>query len=517
LALFICYYRKQSEGGYPLSARQYNSNIPKQGTTMPRIVKNIPIMDLISYLIESVDSPTHVGMLQIYKPAKGSSTKAVQRILNGYRSSEVAPPFNYYPVFPRFGMPKWAEAETFEADYHIRHIAVPSPGNDRQLIDVAMDLHAGILDRSRPGWIAYVIEGLEDNCFAVYWKVHHAYIDGASALMRMEAAMSKTPGDLAVRPMWSPLFEQPPAAQELNLSELLRKTGKDMGAQAKAMADISRAVGRAVKQARGLSERQAPVPFSAPQSLFNKPVFATRKLGVGSLPLQQFKDIAKHEAVSINEVALTLVGAALERYSQKHGEQQEKPLLAACPMSVRSKGDTSASTQIASITVKLGDPDINIHQRLKQIHESSRDAKEDARDMSKEALINYLILLGGAATIFSNTPLGDYIPPLTSVNVSNVAGPNCRYYHSGAEMVRSYSLSTLAGGTAINITFGSFNGKMDFAVITDAKAIPGAQDIADFMLEAMDELQTATVGTKKAVTKKKAAGVRKRRSAKTSA
>ena len=482
---------------------------------MPRIVKNIPIMDLMSYLIESVDSPIHVGMLQIYKPVKGSSAKAVQRILEGYRSSEVGPPFNYYPVFPRFGMPKWAQAETFEADYHIRHTAVPSPGNDRQLIDVVMDLHAGIMDRSRPGWIAYVIEGLEDNCFAIYWKVHHAYIDGASAVMRMEAAMSKTSDDLAVTPMWAPLFEEPPVSPEPSLSDLLRKTGKNMGAQAKAMSDISRALARSVKQARGLSERQAPVPFTAPQSLYNKPVFATRKLGVGSMPLDQFKAIAKHEAVSINEVALTLVGAALERYSQNQGEQQEKPLLAACPMAVRTEGDTSASTQIASIAVKLGDPGTNIHQRLRQVHESSKDAKEDARDMSKEALMNYLVLLGGAATLFAKTPLGDYIPPLTTVNVSNVAGPNCRYYHSGAEMVRSYPLSTLAGGTAINITFTSFNGRMDFAAITDAKAIPGAQDIADFMLEAMTELTAATVGTKKTVAKKKVASARKRSSAKT--
>ena len=134
--------------------------------------------------------------------------------------------------------------------------------------------------------------------------------------------------------------------------------------------------------------------------------------------------------------------------------------------------------------------------------------------MSKEALMNYLVLLGGAATIFSKSPLGDYIPPLTSVNVSNVAGPNCRYYHGGAELVRSYPLSTLAGGTAINITFASLNGRMDFAVISDAKAIPGAQEIADFTLEAMDELQAATVGVSKTRAKKKVTAAKKRSAAK---
>ena len=152
---------------------------------------------------------------------------------------------------------------------------------------------------------------------------------------------------------------------------------------------------------------------------------------------------------------------------------------------------------------------MDIHQRLRQVHDSSKDAKEDAREMSKEALMNYLVLLGGAATLFAKSPFRDYIPPLSSVNVSNVAGPNCRYFHGGAEMIRNYPLSTLAGGTAINITFTSFSGRMDFAVISDAKAIPGAQEIADFMLEAMDELEGVTVGAVKTVKKKKA---RKRRS-----
>lgn len=182
-------------------------------------------------------------------------------------------------------------------------------------------------------------------------------------------------------------------------------------------------------------------------------------------------------------------------------------------MAIRSEGDTDASTQITSISVKLGDSGVDIHQRLRQVHESSKDAKDDARDMSREALMNYLVLLGGAATILSKSPLRDYVPPLTSVNVSNVAGPGCRYYHGGAEMVRSYPLSTLAGGTAINITFTSFSGRMDFAVISDARAIPGAQDIADFMLDAMDELEAATVGVSTTNSKKKPTAARKRRSA----
>ncbi|MFK8050622.1 MAG: wax ester/triacylglycerol synthase family O-acyltransferase [Halioglobus sp.] len=478
---------------------------------MPRIVKNIPIMDLMSYLLESVDSPTHVGFLQVFKPAKGSASEVVQRVLKAYRSKPVGPPFNYYPVFSRFSMPKWALAEDFDTAYHIRHAAVPSPGSDRQVIDMVMDLHAGMMDRSRPGWIAYVIEGLEDNCFAVYWKVHHAYIDGASAILRLNASMSKTEDDLEVIPLWGPLFEPSKPKKELTLSDILIEAGQGIGTQAKVMREIAQSLTRSIKQARGQLERESPLPFSAPKTLFNKPVHATRNLGVGATDVDRFIQIAKKQKVSVNEVALTIVGTALDRYRETLSEPTDGQLVAACPMAVRKEGDTDASTQIAAIQVKLGDSSMSIRQRLDQVAASSRDAKEEASQMSREALMGYLVLLGGAATVASKSALSDYIPAISSVNVSNVAGPRHRCFLSGAEMVRSYPLSTLAGGSAINITLASLSGQMNFAVIADAKAVPDAQEIADFMLEALDELEMASNMKKKPPKIKRKSGGKKSR------
>lgn len=478
---------------------------------MPRIVKNIPIMDLMAYLLESVDSPTHVGFLQVFKPADGNASDIVQRVLKAYRTKPVGPPFNYYPVFSRFSMPKWAEAEEFDTAYHIRHAAVPQPGRDRQLIDMVMDLHAGMMDRSRPGWIAYVIEGLENDCFAVYWKVHHAYIDGASAIMRLNASMSKTSDDLDVIPLWGPLFEPSNPKKELTLSDLLAEAGQGIGTQAKVMREIAQSLTRSIKQARGQLERESPLPFSAPKSLYNKPVYATRNLGVGATSVDRFIQIAKQQKVSVNEVALTIVGAALDRYGASNSQKTDRQLVAACPMAVRKEGDTDASTQIAAIQVKLGDSSMSIRQRLDQVAASSRDAKAEAAQMSREALMGYLVLLGGAATMVSKTALGDYIPPISSVNVSNVAGPRHRCYLSGAEMVRSYPLSTLAGGSAINITLASLCGEMSFAVIADAKAVPNAQEIADYMLEALDELEVASHMKKQAPKIKKKVARKKSR------
>ncbi len=440
------------------------------------IVKDIPLMDLMSFLIETPDTPTHVGGLQIFQPVNGSRAEIIERILTGFRHAEVGPPFNYHPEFPTLGWPKWATTDEFDVDYHIRHAALPGPGTDQQLIERVMDLHAGIMDRSRPGWIAYVIEGLENDRFAVYWKVHHAYIDGTSAIMRLEEFMTSSPDDLEVRPIWGPLNEDVmPEQGSAHPNTLFKGTAK----QVIALRDVSLALGRNLLQAGGLYKRESPLPFSAPHTLFNQPVHATRHLGVASVDLKRFKTVARSQAVSINEVALALVGEALERYTRRYDVLPEKPLVATCPLSVREPGDNDASTQIAAISVKLGEPGSELLDRLQQIHESSKDAKAEARRMSRDALMDYLILIGGTADVLSKTPLGSSLPALTSVNVSNVVGPRRRCFLAGAELVRSYPVSTLAGGTAINITFNSFSGRMDYAVVTDAKAVPGAQEITD--------------------------------------
>ncbi len=456
---------------------------------MTKIVKNIPLLDLAAFLLESVESPKHVGALQIFEPVNGTSTEIVARVLHDFRASAVAPPFNYVPVFPTFGAPKWAECDDYDSHYHVRQAALPKPGTLTQLIELVTDLHAGIMDRSRPGYIAYIIEGLADDCFAVYWKLHHAYIDGASAIMRFDAAMPTNAEQLSAVPIWAPLMESPPQHASRPRPPSMKGLGQGFKVQAQATGEVLRELSKATLRARGLApKRRAPLPFSAPKTLFNRPVHAQRRLGVGSLQLAAFKMIAKTHSVTVNEVLLTLVGAALERYAQGQGKSISKALVATCPLALRREGDNSASTQIGAISINLGEPGATLNERLMQVHASSLDAKEDASAMSREALMKYLLLVGGLAELVDRSPLAERASPLTNVNVSNVAASADTYHLSGARMVRNYPVSTLAGGTAINITFASMAGRMDYAIITDAKAIPQPQDIADYIAAACKAL-----------------------------
>jgi diacylglycerol O-acyltransferase len=158
-------------------------------------------------------------------------------------------------------------------------------------------------------------------------------------------------------------------------------------------------------------------------------------------------------------------------------------------MSIRAAGDTSASTQIAAISVLLGTPGSDIRTRLAEVHASAAAAKTEARTVSRDGLVAWLALLGGTADLLGKSPLAAWLPPATNVNVSNVAGPEFPCYLGGAEMLASYPVSTLAGGTAINITFASACGRMDYAAITDAGAIPDPERITAFIAGALERLE----------------------------
>ncbi len=452
---------------------------------MPRIVKNIPIMDLASFLMETPDTPVSVGTVQILKPVNGSRDEVIARILKGYRESEVDAPFNYVPVFPKLGLPKWAECDHIDVDYHIRELRLEAPGTDEQLIQTVMNLHEPLLDRTKPGWIVYLINGLTHNRFAIYWKVQHAYIDGASAIMRMEAVISRNANELKARPIWARLFPQKEKRRQ-GLFNIDLDAATD---QFKGMLDVGAALRRSLLQARGKLKRDMPLPFSAPETLFNRPVHAKRRLGIGSILLARVKTIARQESVSVNEVLLTVVGHALENYQKEHGETNTKPLVAVCPMAIRDPGDTEAATKIAGISVSLGTPGNSIAQRLKEVHASSRDAKDDAAKMSNEALMQYMLVAAGIGGVLQKLPTGKFSPLMTNVNVSNVAGLPYRCYIAGAEIIHTYPVSTLAGGTAINITFGSESNRIDFAVIADIEAIPQPQSIANAIIDALALLE----------------------------
>jgi WS/DGAT/MGAT family acyltransferase len=466
--------------------------------------KIIPPLDLMFFLTESPQSPKHVGAVQIFQLPAGAPSNYLLDLVATFREAPVVAPFNYYPHFPRLGLPQWREVQDMEMSYHVRHSALPGPGTEDQLMEVVQRLHAGLLDRRRPCWICQVIEGLEGNRFAIYSKIHHAYIDGMSGVKRMYGSLSSSPTDTRVIPSWS--FEPDQTRDHRRTGRPQRagnNTAQQLVNQAKGMAQAYGFLADMGLQWLKLRDGKAAIPFSAGRTRMNRTVeWETRSTAVCSFELDDIKAIGHKQGCTVNEVVLAIIGAALNDYLAEHHEKPGEPLVALCPVSLRSQEDHSAKTQVAAVNVRLGEPDAALAQRLEQVVESSRAAKDAVSGLSSEALMDYGVVIFALWELLSRTRLDQFVTPSYNVLVSNVPGPgNDTMYLCGSKMLASYPISTLLPGVNLNATVVSHGNSLDFGLLGDKHILPDLDLVAQRMLHHFETLRGEVLGSKPAAAK----------------
>lgn len=474
--------------------------------------KMIPPLDLMFFLTESPESPKHVGAVQVFEMPARAPASFLRELVEEFKRAPVSPPFNYHPIFPRVGLPRWEVDSDMEMDYHVRHSALPKPGDNGQLMQVVQRLHSSMMDRKRPGWICQVIEGLEGNRFAIYSKIHHAYIDGMSGVKRMYGSLSTSPTDDTVVPTWS---YQAEATKTKNKSRRANPVDT-LGNQVKGLAGAYEFLSKMGLQWLKLRDSNAQIPFSAKRTRLNRPIeWDTRSTAVCTLPLDRVKAVGKARTCTVNEVVLAVIGAALEDYLEVQHERPTAPLVALCPMSVRAAGDDTASTQVSAVHVRLGEPGADILQRLRHVVESSHASKDEVEGLSAEAMIDYGVMIFGLWELMSRTGIEKFIAPSYNVLVSNVPGPGEEnLYLRGARMVASYPISTLLPGVNLNATVLSHGNSLDFGLLGDKHALPDLEIVVQRMAVRFEELHTLVFGksrkakrstlTKKTPRKKKA-------------
>jgi diacylglycerol O-acyltransferase len=474
--------------------------------------KKIPPLDLMFFLLETPGSPKHVGAVQIFqKPANAPATY-MRDLVRSFKEAPVVEPFNCRPHFPAVGLPEWQEDTQLDIDYHVRHSALPAPGSEEQLFDVLQRLHCGLLNRDRPCWIAQIIEGLEGDRFAIYSKIHHAYIDGMSGVKRMYGTLSHSPDQVDIVPTWSYVAEKPQREAQPTASQAgIGKAGKALLAQLQAAREISAAVSKMGLEFLNLGPGGAQKFFHAPRTRMNERVeYDTRAIATCSLPLDRTRLMGEKTGAKVNDIVLTVIDAALHEYLEEKGENTRTPLVALCPMSLREEGDSSASTQATALHIRLGDPVSPIRERLQQVVDSSRAIKEEAREMSREALIDFALLMTGVLELADRTGLGRMLSPSYNVLVSNVPGPReDELYLRGSRQLSSYPISAFLPGGNLNVTVLSHGNRLDFGLVADKQALPDITFVARAMERCFAELETEVLGQPRAVPKTRA--VRKRK------
>ena len=458
----------------------------------------IPMLDLMFFLTETVDNPRHVGSVLIFRrPARGGG-QTVREIVEAYRRTRPRPPFNRIPVFRKAGMPVWQEVENVDTSHHVLHLALPAPGSNEQLHQLIADLHAPMLERHRPGWKVYVIEGLAGDRFAIYHKCHHALVDGESGMRVLRQSLSESPRDRHIRTTVGLEHVPRPRPTPQGLQDMLEREARRL---ARRTLSVGRGSLRAIEQVigglRGYTPRQARA-FTAPKTPMNEPIYNARSISHVALPLARVKSVARAWDATLNDVALCVLDAGINRYLRAMGRAPDHPVVALCPVSLHDPDSKDVTTNVSAIFPQLGPVAAPIDRRLRAIMANTRAAKDELKGLGKDVAYAYAVVafaLSESLAIASPEALG-LLP--ANVLISNVRGPGRPLYLNGARLEALFPVSTLIVGVGLNVTFMSYAGQVILGFTANGSALPEVESLARYAEEAFAALERATPARRKA-------------------
>jgi len=464
-------------------------------------VDRIDLLDSGFLYLESRDAPMHVAGLNLFEfPARVHERKFMARLGDSYRSTaELRKPFAHRvtrSALGRFGPLYWEQDPDLDLDYHVRHSALPKPGRYRELFSLVSRLHSTLLDRSRPLWEVHLIEGLRNRQFAVYTKMHHATVDGVAGVRLTEGTCSPDPdADIDLSPLSIEAHENLKAhhghARDTDLvpSEF----------ELKAMTEFFKAQFETSAHFLGVIKSYAAtwigfggglaVPWRhVPHTLMNTQISSARRFVAQSWSIDRVRAVSKAANVKINDVVLAMCSGALRRYLDDQGEHPEHSLRALVPVSVREKDDFDSPVAISYIIADLGTRHDDPAERLQAIVESTRAGKEMLSGLTSREASLYAMLMQTPLFVASMMGISGWFPPVSTV-ISNIPGPKEQLYWNGAALLGTYPVSAVFHGFALNITFVSYHGNLDFGIIACRQTVPKVQRLIDYLEQSLTELE----------------------------
>ena len=477
-------------------------------------MKRMGVLDASWLAVESEDTPMHVGTMQIFSLPEGAPETFLRDLVGRMKADfEVAPPWCYRLSHPgtlgRLISPGWEVDETIDLDYHVRHSALPRPGSERELGVLVSRLHSNPLDLDRPLWECHVIEGLENNRFALYTKMHHSMIDGISGVRLMQRVLSKDPHETNMLPPWSVRPKRTRGRKtdsEPSLAGAFSQAMEALKLQADLAPRLVSAMTRLVQSARRPHD-DLTAPFAGPKSMLNGRVTGQRRFATQHYQLDRLKALARQTDASVNDIVLYLCGTALRRFLLERDQLPDSSLTAGIPVNVRPADDQGTGTAISFMIATLATNEADPLSRLNEIKISTRRAKEHLQTLPRTALNQYTMLLMSPYILQLMSGLGGRMRSVFNVTISNVPGPSETLYYEGARLEAMYPLSLIAHGGALNITCLSYAGALNFGYTGCRDTLPSMQHLAVYTGEALEELENlmkprlkSAAGTRKSAT-----------------
>ena len=485
-------------------------------------------LDAAFLSLETSNSTGHVGSISILDPSEMDEPFDLAHLMDMLEGR-----LGKIPLLRRrlkdvpLGLdhPFWVDDVDFDLEFHVREVGLPAPGSQKQLMDQICRLHARALDRNRPLWEIYLISGIEGGKVAVYIKIHHAMIDGASGveLLNVLIDLSPKPDKKDDLVPFKPRKE--PSSRQLLVKGVLGLASRPV--------DAVRIVGNIVKFAPSVSK--ALTPFAQllrkntgtdgeiiqtannrpPETPFNGHISAHRRLGISQCNLDDVKKVKNTFGTSVNDVVLAMSAGALRRWLEERAALPTEPLITMIPVSVRDESQRNAmgnkvSAMFTPLPTNIKDP----VKRLLACNETTQVAKASQAAIPPGLIDNVTnfappLLMARAARVAFETGLIGRLYPSNLV-ISNVPGPDIQAYMGGAKLEAIYPVSVILDGQGLNITVQGYRGKLNFGLLADREMVPDVDRLANFLINELNLLIEAA-DKKIAAEEKKTATARAKR------
>lgn len=460
-------------------------------------------MDASFLHLETPETPMHVGSLMLVdlpEGYQGDYYEGVKAMLGKrlHLASVMSRKLAQMPF--ELAEPVWIDDDDIDLDYHVRSLTLRRPGTMAQLEVLIARLHSTLLDRSRPLWELYIIEGLETGQVAIYTKAHHSGVDGKAGVELAKVLYDTSP---QIRDVPPPRRKRMSSNYQLGVTELLQAAATNAAQQYRKLAELLPTAAKAFSTAAGVvaSQRtpsgERPLNLGlAPKTIFNDSITNQRSYSTLSLPLADVKALGKRVGGTVNTIVMAMCSIALHHFLKERGLLPREALIAMVPVSLRAEGDSAMNNQVSMVRVDLATDIDDLPARFKAIHASSEAAKAVVRELRPVLGVDVPItgspwLVTGLASLLGRSNLASRLPAVGNVAISNVPGPPMPLYVAGGRMVHFYPVSIPYHGTALNITVQSYAGLLELGVTACRRVLSQAEshELVEHLKAALREIE----------------------------
>jgi WS/DGAT/MGAT family acyltransferase len=456
-------------------------------------------LDAAFLAMETSAAHMHVVGVVVLDPSTCPEDFTFERVRDLFEARiHRVPPFRHRAIGTPFGLhaPVWIDDPDFDLDFHLRRAALPAPGGPAELAAFVADVAGRPLDRDRPLWEGWVVEGLDNGHCAFVAKIHHALIDGAAGVEILASMFDLTP-DAPLDTLDQP--DELPAERVPGDAEMLVRAALSFAQRpvqfVKAANNLARGVTRAVRRVR---ERALDValPLTAPRLTMNRTITPHRRVAFVSVPLSEIKAAKNALGVTVNDIVLGVTAGALRAYLERRDELPDRSLIAAIPTDVRGRDDKGfgnrLSAMFAALPVELSDPIARVEAvrrstaGAKQVHEVVGDTT-----LEEWAQVAAPVAFSRAMRMYARLRIGERLRPAINVVVSNVPGPPFPLYLAGARLVALHPLGPVFDDCGLNLTVISYLDHVDFGFIACRELVPDVDELAAAVPDALAEIAKA--------------------------